>query len=143
LITATGANVAKTALVDVELPEAYVSQHVGLVRLVNRDCCQFIYYWIISSSHGRAQLLDAAYGAGKPGLNLDNIRELIIALPSLPEQQEIVQRIKTLFKIADQIEQRYQKARGYVDKLTQSILAKAFRGELVPQDPTMSLHPSY
>ncbi|QHU98943.1 hypothetical protein, partial [Synechocystis sp. CACIAM 05] len=35
----------------------------------------------------------------------------------------------------DQIEARYQKAKAYTDKLTQSILAKAFRGELVPQDP--------
>jgi type I restriction enzyme S subunit len=43
--------------------------------------------------------------------------------------------VEGLFKIADQIEGRYEKARGYVDKLTQSILAKAFRGELVPQDP--------
>jgi type I restriction enzyme, S subunit len=33
------------------------------------------------------------------------------------------------------VEARYQKAKAVVDKLTQSILAKAFRGELVPQDP--------
>ena len=39
-----------------------------------------------------------------------------------------------MFALADQIEARYMKAKAYVDKLTQSILAKAFRGELVPQD---------
>ena len=43
--------------------------------------------------------------------------------------------MEALFKVADQIEERYKKAKAYVDKLTQSILAKAFRGELVPQDP--------
>lgn len=32
-------------------------------------------------------------------------------------------------------EKRYEKAKAHVDKLTQSKLAKAFRGELVPQDP--------
>lgn len=37
-------------------------------------------------------------------------------------------------RLADQIDARYKKARSYTDKLTQSILAKAFRGELVPQD---------
>ena len=58
-----------------------------------------------------------------------------IDLPSLAEQEEIVRRVQILFKTADQIEQRYQKARTYIDQLTQSILAKAFRGELVPQDP--------
>ena len=45
-------------------------------------------------------------------------------------------RLEELFKFADQIEERYKKARTYTDKLTQSILAKAFRGELVPHDQT-------
>jgi type I restriction enzyme S subunit len=38
-------------------------------------------------------------------------------------------------KIRDEVEQCYQKAQTQVDKLTQSLLARAFRGELVPQDP--------
>jgi len=40
------------------------------------------------------------------------------------------------FAFADTIEKQVQKAQQRVDKLTQSILAKTFRGELVPQDPT-------
>jgi type I restriction enzyme S subunit len=40
-----------------------------------------------------------------------------------------------LFKKADEIEARHKKAKTFMDKLTQSIIAKAFRGELVPQDP--------
>lgn len=43
--------------------------------------------------------------------------------------------MEALFALADQIEVRYTKAKAYVNKHTQSILAKAFRGELVPQDP--------
>ena len=56
-------------------------------------------------------------------------------IPSLPEQKEIIRRVELLFALADKIEVRYKKAQAQVDKLTQSILAKAFRGELVPQDP--------
>ncbi len=52
-----------------------------------------------------------------------------------PFQDRGSDSIETLFKLADKIEQRYQKASSYVDQLTQSILAKAFQGELVPQDP--------
>ena len=59
----------------------------------------------------------------------------IPAVVPLAEQQEIVRRVEALFKLADEIEARYNKAKAYVDKLAQSILAKAFRGELVPQDP--------
>jgi hypothetical protein len=51
------------------------------------------------------------------------------------EQQEIVRRVKALFDLVNQIETRYTKAVHFVDSLKQSILAKAFRGELVPQDP--------
>jgi len=68
-------------------------------------------------------------------LNMKTIKNIPFALPPIHEQQEIIRRVEALFKIADQIENRYTKARAYVDKLTQSILAKAFRGELVPQDP--------
>src|SRR5207237_7755890 len=88
-----------------------------------------------SPTDGRKQLQAAAYGQGKPGLNLDNIRDVLVDLPPLIEQQEIVRRVETLFALADQIEARYAKAKAYVEKLTQSILAQAFRGELVPQDP--------
>ena len=43
--------------------------------------------------------------------------------------------INRIFNLSIKDEARYTKAKAYVDKLTQSILAKAFRGELVPQDP--------
>jgi type I restriction enzyme S subunit len=59
----------------------------------------------------------------------------VAPLPPLAEQQEIVRRVEALFKTADALEARYRKAKAHVDKLTQSILAKAFRGELVPHDP--------
>lgn len=54
----------------------------------------------------------------------------MILLPPLDEQQEIVRRVQSLFKFADKMEQRYKKTKEHTDKLTQSILAKAFRGEL-------------
>jgi type I restriction enzyme S subunit len=59
----------------------------------------------------------------------------IIPFPSLAEQKEIVRRVDALFALADQLEARYAKAKVHIDKLGQSILAKAFQGELVPQDP--------
>ena len=53
----------------------------------------------------------------------------------LAEQQEIVRRVESLFALADQLESRLAQARGQVDKLTPSLLARAFAGKLVPQDP--------
>jgi type I restriction enzyme S subunit len=135
LITITGANVTKSALVEIPIENAYISQHVALVRFAEVRLSKFLFYAVISPAHGRKQLLEAAYGQGKPGLNLTNVREVVVGIPPLTEQEEIVHRVEKLFKLADAIEARYQKAKAHVDKLTQSILAKAFRGQLVPQDP--------
>lgn len=59
-------------------------------------------------------------------------------LPPLAKQYEIVCCVETLFKLADQIEARYQKAKTQVDKMQQAILAKAFRGELVPTEAELA-----
>ncbi|EMK6742558.1 restriction endonuclease subunit S [Vibrio cholerae] len=59
-----------------------------------------------------------------------------IRVPPIEEQKEIVRLVDQYFAFADTIEAQVKKAQARVDKLTQSILAKAFRGELVPQDPS-------
>jgi len=43
--------------------------------------------------------------------------------------------VETLFAFADRLEARLSNAQTAVDRLTPALLAKAFRGELVPQDP--------
>jgi type I restriction enzyme S subunit len=73
-------------------------------------------------------------GTAQPKLNQANMNTIPVPVSPLPEQLEIVHRVEALFTLADQLEARYAKAKAHVDRLTQSILAKAFRGELVPQD---------
>ncbi|CAN5488448.1 type I restriction-modification system specificity subunit [soil metagenome] len=74
-------------------------------------------------------------GTDQPYINPPDMLEILFPLAPLLEQREIVRRVEALFKTADALEARYRKAKAHVDKLTQSILAKAFRGELVPQNP--------
>lgn len=56
----------------------------------------------------------------------------------LKEQQEIVRRVEALFKLADAIEERVAAATLRAERLTQAILAKAFRGELVPTEAELA-----
>ena len=51
------------------------------------------------------------------------------------EQEEMVRRITTAFAWIDRLAREAQSARKLIDRLDQAILSKAFRGELVPQDP--------
>ncbi len=76
------------------------------------------------------------HGATRPRINLGQLKAFTFELPPLPEQHEIVRRVEKLFAFADRIEARYTVARSQVETLTPSLLAKAFRGELVEQDPT-------
>ena len=88
-----------------------------------------------SSPAAIAYLEESNVGSTMANLNQGIFHQMEVPLPDVEEQQEIVHRVEALYRIADQIEARYKKAKAVVDKLTQSILAKAFRGELVPQDP--------
>lgn len=73
--------------------------------------------------------------AGHQRITTETVKNTKIPLPSLNEQTEIVHRVEQLFTFADQLEAKVASAKTRIDHLTQSILAKAFRGELVPQDP--------
>ena len=64
-----------------------------------------------------------------------SLSQVLLPLPSVEEQAEIVRRVEALFAMADRIEARCTTARAQVQRLTPLVLAKAFRGELVPQDP--------
>ena len=70
-----------------------------------------------------------------PKINQKALSKIPVPTPSLPEQKEIARRVESLFALADAVEKQYLDAKKRTDRLTQSLLAKAFRGELVPQDP--------
>lgn len=74
---------------------------------------------------------ELAEDGNQPNLNLSKVKEFEIPLPPLQVQTEIVHRVEALFDRANRIE-----ARAQAQRLSPSTLAKAFRGELVPQDPT-------
>ncbi len=74
-----------------------------------------------------------SHGGTMDILNLGILKELPIPLPSLEEQREIVRRVEQLFAYTDTIEKQVNNALARVNNLTQSILAKAFRGELTTQ----------
>jgi type I restriction enzyme S subunit len=92
-------------------------------------------YFKLKLQENYAEIRMLAEGGNQPNLNLSKVKSIAVLVPSLEEQKEIVSRVESLFAIADTMEENLEAARKRVDRLSQSILAKAFRGELVPQDP--------
>ena len=74
-------------------------------------------------------------GSGPQALNCQRVRELPFLLPPLAEQHEIVRLVEELLKLTDKIEKQVAQGNVQAENLTQAILAKAFRGELAPQNP--------
>ncbi|OEF54916.1 restriction endonuclease subunit S [Enterovibrio norvegicus] len=68
--------------------------------------------------------------SGVNNINSKELASLEFVLPSLKEQNEIVRRVDELFAFADKVEAQVNAAQARVNNLTQSILAKAFKGEL-------------
>lgn len=133
LITITGANVGKCALIEESIPESYVSQSVALVKVVDAKISKFIHLSLLSRSDDGSQLENLAYGMGRPVLSLPQIKSVKIPLPSLDEQLEIVNRVESLFAKVDAIEEKYKNLKAKIEILPQTILHKAFKGELTEQ----------
>lgn len=119
-----------------EIKDCIHQNHIFRARLYNSEIDPDYIYLATKSDYAKAYFFkNARQTVNLASINLTTLGNVSLAIPPQEEQQEIVRRVEALFKVADQIEERYKKAEAFVHKLTQSILAKAFRSELVPQDP--------
>ncbi|WP_138516982.1 restriction endonuclease subunit S [Rhodoferax bucti] len=126
LVTITGANVTKSALVPALGELAFVSQHVALMKLSMPETASFVFNWIVSPANGRKTLESWAYGAGKPGLSLEQVRALPIALPPLAEQARIVAEVDRHLSIIREVEAEVDANLQRAQVLRQATLQRAF-----------------
>lgn len=118
-----------------QIENCIFQNHIFRARLYNENNqAKFISHW--ANTKGSTHFLQK----GKQTTNLASISkktlgQLPIRLPTADEQKEIVERIDILLSKADLLEERNNSAMQCINSLIPSILGKAFRGELVPQDP--------
>jgi type I restriction enzyme S subunit len=124
----------KSAIVR-ELPEPAVFESNIMKFRVNPDEAtpEYIVKFLCSTT-GLSQLKqNAKLAVNQASINQQDVKNCSVYLPVLEEQTEIVLRVEELFAFADSIEQKANAALDRFNNLTQSILAKAFRGELSTQ----------
>ena len=124
------ANIADTAILT--YPACFPDSVVGFVINPAKCIPQYVKWSIDVISD---QLESFAPATAQKNINLAVLNDVRFKCPDIEEQTEIVRRVESLFAYADRLEARYNTARAQVEKLTPALLAKAFRGELVPQDP--------
>lgn len=112
--------------------KCWVNNHAHVLRAPTKEandylCYSLMHYDVIpwlTGTTGRAKLTQQA------------LNSLPIAVPPASEISEIVRRVEALLKLAASIEAKCAAATKHATRLSPLALAKAFRGELVPQDPT-------
>lgn len=128
--------VGKTAVVTSSEAGLLFAGYLMRLRLQSKKVLpQYAYYGLSSPAQRNQIEITSKSTSGVNNINSEELRALRISLPSINEQAEIIRRVEALFAMADKVQAQYEAARARVDRLASALLAKAFRGELVPQDP--------
>lgn len=105
-------------------------RHIAIIK-PNHSHVNFRYLsYFLESPRAFKHAESVATGTAQKTVSLTHLRSFNISIPTLEEQTQIVRRVEELFAFADSIEQKANAALERVNNLSQSILAKAFRGEL-------------
>jgi type I restriction enzyme, S subunit len=131
LVTCIGATIGKTGLAAVECA---TNQQINTISPEGCFDPRFVYYAAIAP-HLNGLIKSEASATTLPILNKSKFEALPFPLCSLAEQQEIVRLLDAQFEAVAQNERELDAALKRSEALRQSILKKAFSGQLVPQDP--------
>lgn len=129
--------VGRCAIVDDMAAGMLFAGYLIRLRLDPTRCLPEYLHWFLQSSVARNAITNAAKStSGVNNLNAQELQALELPLPSIAMQMERIASVESAFTWIDRLAADTNSARKLVDHLDQGVFAKAFKGELVPQDPT-------
>jgi type I restriction enzyme, S subunit len=131
LLNITGASIARCCVVpNIHLP-ARVNQHVSIIRGIKSILNPYFLNLLLTSKPYKDQLLQTGeQGSTRQAVTKAQLLDLVVSIPSVQKQNEIVDQLNTLSLETKQLEILYQKKLNTLEELKKSILQKAFSGEL-------------
>ena len=123
------ADLGSIGLVPNSLGEAYINQHIAMIRFKNPVLGSF-FAWYLRSDKGQKQLLKNRRGNGKFGLGLDDIRDCMVPIVSEQDAISIVDTIEQKMSLYKKLDQTINKFSNLSNAFRQSILKQAFEGKL-------------
>jgi len=127
--------IGRVAIWSSEIEGCSHQNHIIRARMNAGFDPKYALFWLISPAGRNAIERVASSSSGLHTLSISKVSSLPFPVCSSSEQQEIVRRIETAFVWLDRITAEHSSASRLLPRLDQAILANAFRGELVPQDP--------
>jgi len=136
LVTVVGAGIGETAIAQPGCAGFNIAR--ALAKLPVRECeARYVQLWLTTGC-ALGWMKSDSREVARPTLNLEQLQTLPVPVPPIAEQQEIVRRVEGLFALADRLEGRLATAQSQVDRFPHSLLAKAFRAELVPTEAELA-----
>jgi type I restriction enzyme S subunit len=126
--------VGKTAVYDGNQPAIYAGYLIK-VRCSDRVLPEYLNYCLNSPAGKDYCWKVKSDGVSQSNINAKKLAAFPFLLPPLEEQMQIVQQVEALYARASLISNHHSAAASRLEQLQKSSLAKAFRGDLVPQDP--------
>lgn len=123
------ADLGSIGFVTENIQEAYINQHIALVRFSNPVQGKFM-AWYLRSEYGQKDLLKNKRGGGKLGLGLDDIRDTPVPIVSDLVAQKTVDEIEERLSVCDSIEKTVDATLAQADAMRQSILKQAFEEKI-------------
>jgi type I restriction enzyme, S subunit len=122
LISITG-DTGMVGLVPAGLPPAYINQHIALARPSNRLCKRYLAMYL-TSPPALADLKKSQRGI-KNSLGLEDIRNVVVFVPHIAEQQRIVAEVEELMALCDRLEAQLTFAQTESRRLLEALLHEA------------------
>ena len=128
LVNSTGeGTIGRSAIVDSASTGLLFDSHVLRIK----PCIEPMYIvFLVNSSFGQNQINDlkGAKSTKQTELGVNNLKNLMLPLPPLAEQKEIVKRVNRLLIIIDELEKQIIDRKVQSKKLMQSVLKEVFEG---------------
>ncbi len=123
------ADLGSIALIPENIQEAYINQHIAMIRFNNPMQGKFM-AWYLKSNYGQKDLLKNKRGGGKLGLGLDDIRDTLVPIVDDEEAMMTVKQIDARLSACDNIKNSIDVIQKQAEAMRQSILKEAFEGRL-------------
>ena len=125
----------RVAILPTSIQRAINKAACFCVRLYGKTLGNAFAVMFLSTRHVFKQLEAQIHGVGRPRINTTQLKEVAIPICGIEEQQVIISLVEARLSETDQLDQTITTSLQQAEALRQSILKKAFSGQLVPQDP--------
>ena len=135
LLSIVGASIGNVGYFDFN-EIGFLGGAIAKIDLIDNEIIDFLYYYL-QSPYGYKQIMANYKACAQGTITVENVRNIIVPMPSIEEQKRIVSKIEKLMPFVDEYEASYNKIEmlhnQFPLELKKSILKFAFEGKLVEQ----------